>query len=82
MRKRVRLTESDLHRIVKESVRRVLKEQNTPDFINKAIGYLCDYLSENGIDVTEMFNGDTTDIQKYGRFQSVVAAIYTLDDRL
>ena len=82
MKQKIRLTESDLHRIVKESVNRVLKEENTPDFVDKAIGYLCDYLSENGIDIDEMFNGDTTDIHKYGRFQSIVAAIYTLDDRL
>ena len=27
MKKRIRLTESDLHRIVKESVKRVIKEQ-------------------------------------------------------
>lgn len=31
MRRRVKLTESDLHRIIKESVRRVLKEGNSQD---------------------------------------------------
>ena len=30
MRRRVRLTESDLHRIVKESVNRILKEEVNP----------------------------------------------------
>lgn len=32
MRKRVRLRESDLHRIVKESVKRVLRESEFDDF--------------------------------------------------
>lgn len=32
MKKRIRLTESDLHRIVKESVNSVLKEANLDDF--------------------------------------------------
>jgi len=35
MKKRIRLTEGDLHRIVKESVKRVLKESNN-DRIEKA----------------------------------------------
>ncbi len=35
MKKRIRLTESDLHRIVKESVNRVLKETNGNDTIDR-----------------------------------------------
>ncbi len=34
MKKLVRLTESDLHKIVKESVKKLLKENNTNEIIN------------------------------------------------
>ena len=40
-RKLIRLTESDLHRIIKESVRRILREGNmiTPHDLEKGCGY-------------------------------------------
>ena len=51
MKRRIRLTESDLHNIVKESVKRILREGfygGTPSFIIKSI-------SINGNDVTNEF---------------------------
>ena len=41
MKQRIRLTEGDLHRIVKESVRNILNEMGTPkqnDFLKKLMG--------------------------------------------
>lgn len=62
MRRRVRLTEGDLHRIVKESVNRVLREdgyegtiQDTEEY-NKAIKcvkFLMDYATKRDMDTLE-----------------------------
>jgi hypothetical protein len=39
MKKRIRLTESDIRRIVKESVNRMLNESDSSDIQNKLIDY-------------------------------------------
>lgn len=46
MKRRIRLTESDLHRIVKEAVRRTITEI-TDDTINSAIGKSRDKLNKS-----------------------------------
>lgn len=49
MKRRIRLSESDLHRIVKESVRRILKEDNDPLGWNHGGGYqVCVFPTRNG----------------------------------
>jgi hypothetical protein len=40
MRQRIRLTEEDLHRIVKESVKRVLREYDEDEYDSDASEYL------------------------------------------
>ena len=50
MKQRIRLTESDLHRIVKESVKRILRENNTD--LDKLKDYL--YVWAYGKDVDEV----------------------------
>ena len=55
--KRIRLTESDLHRIVKESIKRVLKEQyETPHFYR--IDVIDQYNEKNGYSVCIKSNDD------------------------
>ena len=56
MRKKIRLTESDLHRIVKESVKRVLREDFETDF-NTARDNFIDK-RPNGMFGFEMKNGE------------------------
>ncbi len=46
MKRRIRLTEDDLNRIVKESVKRVLKEGAGNTSFDKAIPEIIDFLSE------------------------------------
>ena len=60
MKRKIRLTESDLHKIVKESVKRVLKEGNIRDLFDKIdeqLSAVCDahvsrfYSGENNITI-------------------------------
>lgn len=50
MKKRVRLTESDLHRIVKESVKKVLKEDTSIGSPIEKWNYWCTNFDENFIE--------------------------------
>ena len=47
MKKVIRLTESDLHRIIKESVKRILKEDST--FDNHIAGNIFDDIIQRGL---------------------------------
>lgn len=60
MKRKIRLTESDLHKIVKESVKRVLKDGNIRDLFDKIdeqLSAVCDahvsrfYSDENNITI-------------------------------
>ena len=57
MKRRVRLTENDLHRIVKESVRKIMQESFENDF-NDARSQYLDRKSPNGMFGFEMKNQD------------------------
>ena len=75
MKKIIRLTESDLHQIVKESVNRILKEgvPDPSDFLSQD-PYYDNYFDENGVEYDfegnpiedDEFDDDMYYMNKYG----------------
>ena len=70
MKRRIRLTEGDLHRIVKESVRRILREEEDRT-----------YITYNGIRLLLSMNGDDMYIE-YTENGKWVLAGYSADEKL
>lgn len=72
MKRRIRLTESDLHRVIKESVKKVLKENHTENIIT-ILNNACEETENNRISL-HIENLDTNYItQKFGsRFSQKV----------
>lgn len=68
MKRRVRLTESDLHRVIKESVNKILKEQYE-DKIEDALFYLDDMKDSYdlaGCEISEEDAEQMIDLMKEG----------------
>ena len=53
MKQRIRLTESEFHRIVKESVNRLINEINEAYF--KQVDNLRDYILQNGLQMRPVY---------------------------
>ena len=60
MKRIIRLTESDLHRIVKESVKRILKEDNSMEL--RVAGKILDDIRYNN---PELLQGSPEDLIEY-----------------
>jgi len=66
MKQRIKLTESDLHRIVKESIKRVLNEDETNE-VEDAIIYLSKEFTEKVLEIKWGNDNSTNDNYEYDR---------------
>lgn len=73
-KKFIRLTENDLHRIVKESVKRVLKENNTSSELQNIIHQLVNLTTSGYIPFSSPSPSSTEQIVK----DNIIEAIYCL----
>lgn len=74
MKRRIRLTERDLHRIVKESVKKILKEEASLPTVEQVIAKFCP--SENSSEFKEQANMIYNEYKKYGYWNSEIVSEY------